>query len=109
MNHSPFPSHHLETATHTIRPATMTHISVLLHPHAVVLHKDEYHQNRREYVEGALTIVVGVLTREGAKGITETAFRVGRAVVIECPKELAEYYQERLSAYGLTVTVEEVQ
>ena len=30
----------------------------------------------------------------------------GRAVVIVCPQEQAEFYAERLGTYGLTVTIE---
>lgn len=77
-----------------------------LHPHAVILHRDEYHQSRLDYVTGVLTNVIGVLSSEEARNIAATAFTVGQAVVIVCPKEIAEHYQERLSSYGLTVTIE---
>ena len=35
-----------------------------------------------------------------------TAHVHGKAVVIVCPKEVAEYYQERLLSYNLTATIE---
>jgi ATP-dependent Clp protease adaptor protein ClpS len=35
-----------------------------------------------------------------------TAHLTGSAVVVVCPKEIAEYYQERLLGYGLTATIE---
>ena len=35
-----------------------------------------------------------------------TAHLTGSAIVIVCPKEAAEYYQERLLSYGLTATIE---
>ncbi len=35
-----------------------------------------------------------------------TAHLTGSAVVIVCPKEAAEYYQERLTGYGLKTTIE---
>jgi ATP-dependent Clp protease adaptor protein ClpS len=33
------------------------------------------------------------------------AHNSGQAVVIVCPLEQAEYYQQRLQTYGLTVTI----
>jgi ATP-dependent Clp protease adaptor protein ClpS len=35
-----------------------------------------------------------------------TAHLTGSAVVVVCPKEIAEYYQERLLGYGLAATIE---
>ena len=72
--------------------------------HKVVLHKDDYH--RVPYVVSALVKAVGALAEGEARSIAETAFSLGRAIVIECPKEAAEHYQEQLQGYGLTVTIE---
>lgn len=77
-----------------------------LHPHAVILHRDEYHLNRLDDVVQIVVKVVGALSSLQAKGIVAAAFTVGQEIVIICPKETAEHYQERLSASGLTVTVE---
>jgi len=35
-----------------------------------------------------------------------TAHLKGSAIVVVCPKEIAEYYQGRLLNYGLTATIE---
>ena len=43
---------------------------------------------------------------EVAEHIMLTAHLTGSAIVIVCPKEAAEYYQERLLSYGLTATIE---
>jgi ATP-dependent Clp protease adapter protein ClpS len=72
--------------------------------HKVILHKDDYHQ--LPYVASALVKVIGALKEAEAEDIAETAFTQGKATVIECPKEVAEHYQEQLQGYGLTVTVE---
>jgi ATP-dependent Clp protease adapter protein ClpS len=72
--------------------------------HKVILHKDGYHQTA--YVASALVKVIGALKESEAESIAETAFTQGRATVIECPKEVAEHYQEQLQGYGLTVTIE---
>ncbi|GCE31996.1 hypothetical protein KDA_74800 [Dictyobacter alpinus] len=93
----------LETAQREALP--QTHVEPL-RPHAVILHRDEYHYDRLDYVAEALMTVVGVLSLERARGIAEAAFTIGQAVVIVCPMETAEHYQECLSTYGLTVTVE---
>ncbi len=73
--------------------------------HKVILHKDDNHQT--VYVAAALVKVIGVLKEAQAQNIAEIAFTLGRATVIECPKEVAEHYQEQLQGYsGLAVTIE---
>ena len=72
----------------------------------VILHKDDYHQI--PYVVSSLLKVIRVLEQHEAESIATEAFTLGRATVIECPKEVAEHYQEQLAGYGLTVTVEAV-
>jgi ATP-dependent Clp protease adapter protein ClpS len=72
--------------------------------HKVILHKDDYHQV--PYVVSALIKVIGALEQGEAESIANTAFTQGLATVIECPKEVAEHYQEQLEGYGLTVTIE---
>ena len=97
----------LSTQLETVQRETLPQTSVgPLRPHAVILHRDEYHQDRLDYVTEVLTNVVGVLSSEEARGIAVAAFTVGQSVVIVCPKETAEHYQQRLTAYGLTITVE---
>ena len=46
------------------------------------------------------------LGRRKAILIMLEAHSTGRAVVIVCPQEQAEFYAERLGTYGLTVTIE---
>ena len=76
----------------------------LLPPYKVVLFNDDY--NQMEYVVMVLLHLINHLTQPEAEEIMLKAHLTGSAVVIVCPKESAEYYQERLSGYGLTATIE---
>lgn len=76
----------------------------LLPPYRVILFNDDY--NEMDYVVFALLHSVSSLTQKEAEQIMLTAHLTGNAIVIVCPKERAEYYQERLLSYGLTATIE---
>jgi ATP-dependent Clp protease adaptor protein ClpS len=76
----------------------------LLPPYRVILFNDDY--NEMDYVVFALLHAVSSLTQQQAEQIMLTAHLTGNAIVIVCPKETAEYYQERLLSYGLTATIE---
>ncbi len=76
----------------------------LLPPYKVIVHNDDY--NEMNYVIFALVNSVTLLTLQEAEDIMLTAHLSGRAVVTVCPKEVAEYYQERLLSYHLTATIE---
>lgn len=76
----------------------------LLPPYKVVLFNDDY--NDMDYVVMVLLHLINHLTQPEAEKIMLTAHLSGSAVVIVCPKESAEYYQERLLGYGLTATIE---
>ena len=76
----------------------------LLPPYKVILFNDDY--NDMEYVVAVLLQLINHLTQPEAAEIMVTAHLTGSAVVVVCPKESAEYYQERLSGYGLTATIE---
>ena len=76
----------------------------LLPPYKVILFNDDY--NDMDYVVAVLLHLISHLTQPEANEIMLTAHLTGSAVVIVCPKESAEYYQERLSGYGLTATIE---
>lgn len=76
----------------------------LLPPYKVIVHDDDY--NEMNYVVFALLHSVNTLTVQEAERIMLTAHLTGKAVVIVCPKEAAEYYQERLLSYNLTATIE---
>src|SRR5215469_18703216 len=76
----------------------------LLPLYKVIVQKDDY--NEMTYVVFALLHSVNTLTVQEAERIMLTAHLTGKAVVIVCPKEAAEYYQERLLSYNLTATIE---
>ena len=76
----------------------------LLPPYRVVLFNDDY--NEMNYVIFALLHTINGLTEQEAEQIMLTAHLMGSAIVIVCPRETAEYYQERLLSYGLTATIE---
>ncbi len=88
-----------------VRPEEITkNRTRLLPPYKVVLFDDDY--NEMDYVIFALIHAVNNLAPQEAKHIMLTAHLTGSAVVVVCPKEVAEYYQERLLSYGLTATIE---
>ncbi len=76
----------------------------LLPLYKVIVHNDDY--NEMTYVVFALLHSVNTLTVQEAERIMLTAHLTGKAVVIVCPKEVAEYYQERLLSYNLMATIE---
>jgi ATP-dependent Clp protease adaptor protein ClpS len=76
----------------------------LLPPYKVIVHDDDY--NEMNDVIFALVKAVTILTMQEAERIMLTAHLTGRAIVVVCPKEVAEYYQERLLSYHLTATIE---
>jgi len=76
----------------------------LFPPYKVILFNDDY--NEMEYVVAVLLRLISHLTEPEATRIMLTAHFMGSAVVVICPKENAEYYQERLLGYGLTATIE---
>jgi ATP-dependent Clp protease adaptor protein ClpS len=75
----------------------------LLPPYNVILFNDEY--NSMDYVVAVLLHTINTLTQAEAEQIMLTAHLMGSAIVITCPKETAEFYQERIRSYGLTATI----
>ena len=75
----------------------------LLPPYNVILFNDEY--NSMDYVVAVLLHTINTLTTTEAEEIMLTAHLKGSAIVITCPKETAEFYQERILSYGLTATI----
>lgn len=73
-------------------------------PYKVILHNDDH--NSMDLVIFALIKSVPSLTEEEAIDIMYTAHREGSAIVISCPQETAEFYQERITSFGLTCTIE---
>ena len=76
----------------------------LLPPYRVVLHNDDY--NEMNYVVFVLLHAINNLSQAEAERIMLTAHLTGSAIAAVCPKETAEFYQERLLSYGLTATIE---
>ncbi|MDQ2715388.1 MAG: ATP-dependent Clp protease adaptor ClpS [Chloroflexota bacterium] len=76
----------------------------ILPPYKVILFNDE--DNSMDYVVAALLHAVNSLSFQEAERIMLTAHLTGSAIVIACPKETAEYYQERLQGYGLAAIIE---
>jgi len=76
----------------------------LLPPYRVVLFDDDY--NEMNYVVFVLLHSINNLSQAEAERIMLTAHLTGNAIVTVCPKEIAEFYQERLLSYGLTATIE---
>ena len=76
-------------------------------PFRVVLHDDDVHA-MDEVVIALRKAVPGLGTRR-AEQIMLEAHLTGRATVVVCPREQAEYYAERIASFGLTVTIEAVE
>ncbi len=76
----------------------------LLPNYLVLLHNDDEHS--MDYVVLVLLRTVPRLTAEEATQIMLEAHFKGKAVVVVCPKETAEFYRAGLESYGLTSTIE---
>lgn len=88
-------------------PREDVHIGVrqdLLPPWTVVLHNDDY--NTMSYVVTCLLNTVRVLSEQRATEIMYEAHTQGRARVVICPLEVAEFYRDRLESLVLTATIE---
>lgn len=76
-------------------------------PYRVILHNDDHH-SMDEVVLALIKSVPG-LNECKAILIMLGAHLHGRATVIVCPREQAEYYAERIGTYGLTATIERAE
>lgn len=76
----------------------------LFPPYNVILYNDDY--NDMLYVVAVLMRTIDKLTQPEAEQIMLNAHLHGSAVVVSCPRERAEHYQEQLLGYGLTATIE---
>ena len=113
-----FPRPYFRPEKIMIGPQTMVHslnttvipdqewrlLQQLLPPYNVILHNDDV--NDMGWVVESLQKCVPDLSSDEAVAIMITAHQYGRALVITCPLEHAEMYQERLQSRGLTVTIE---
>ena len=73
-------------------------------PYRVILHNDDVHST--EEVVTALCKSVPSLNQRKAVLIMLQAHLTGRATVVVCAREEAEYYADRLGTFGLTATIE---
>lgn len=92
-----------ETLTEPQTTPNVDRRQALLPPYAVILHNDDVHA-MVEVIQALRRSIPGISTMKATRIMLE-AHNSGQAVVIICPLEQAEYYQQRLQTYGLTVTV----
>lgn len=76
-------------------------------PYRVILHNDDHH-SMDEVVLALIKSVPGLNERKAVL-IMLQAHLHGRATVIVCPREQAEYYAERINTYGITATIERAE
>ena len=76
----------------------------VLPPDKVILHNDDH--NSMDHVVVSLRKSVPGMTLGKAVSVMWEAHTSGKAIVITCPLELAELYQQRLLSFGLTATIE---
>ncbi len=76
----------------------------LLPPYKVILHNDDH--NSMGYVLMALMKSVPSISENEAVEIMLTAHNEGTAIVVVCPLEAAEHYQDRILSFGITATIE---
>jgi ATP-dependent Clp protease adaptor protein ClpS len=75
-----------------------------LPPYKVILHNDDH--NTMDHVVVALRKSIPGMSLAKATAIMWEAHTTGKALVVTCPLELAELYQQRLLSFGLTATIE---
>jgi ATP-dependent Clp protease adaptor protein ClpS len=95
------------STTIQVTPETEDDVDVrrrLLPPYKVILHNDDHNDFR--HVVRALQKSVPGMSLGRATAIMWEAHTSGKAIVITCPLELAELYQQRLLSFGLTATIE---
>lgn len=76
----------------------------ILPPYKVILHNDEH--NQMDHVVQSLRKSVPGMSLSRAAAVMWEAHVNGKAIVLACPLELAELYQQRLLSCGLTATIE---
>ena len=92
------------TRTTTETSRLVEELRDILPPYSVILHNDDV--NSMDFVVAALLKSVELLSQEEAVNIMLEAHNTGRAVVITCPLEHAEFYRDRLRSFRLGVTIE---
>lgn len=84
-------------------PATLCLVR-LFAQYKVILHNDDEHW-AHDVVQSLINVVLSLSLQEAWR-ITIRAHMTGKAVVIVCHKEAAEFYQEQLQGVGLIITIE---
>jgi ATP-dependent Clp protease adaptor protein ClpS len=107
--HRPLPTTHSAPPEAPAAPGIeqdidLQHLLDRFPPYRVILHNDDVHS--MDEVVGALRKSVPGLSTRKAILIMMEAHVTGRATVVICTREQAEYYAERLGTFGLTVTIE---
>ncbi len=99
--------HHHDDMLRSLAPRTTEQVRQLLRllpRYRVMLYDDDH--NTMDHVVDVLLSTVPVLTPEDAVRIMLEAHTCGRAQVIVCPKEHAEFYCEGLEQHALRSTIE---
>ena len=76
----------------------------LLPPYKVILHNDDH--NSMDHVVQALRKSIPGMSLGRAAAVMWEAHVNGKALVLACPLELAELYQQRLLSFALSATIE---
>lgn len=90
--------------TDTLTSQDVEQLLRLLPRYRVLLHNDDV--NSMDFVVHALLRTVQRLSVDEAIKIMLEAHLQGKASVVVCPKETAEFYRTGLESYGLTSTIE---
>jgi ATP-dependent Clp protease adaptor protein ClpS len=94
----------MSTQPDTLTSQDVEQLLRLLPRYRVLLHNDDV--NSMDFVVHALLRTVQRLTVDEAIKIMLEAHVHGKALVVICPKETAEFYRDGLESYGLTSTIE---
>lgn len=90
--------------TDTLTSQDIEQLLRLFPRYRVLLHNDDV--NSMDFVVHALLRTVQHLSVDEAIKIMLEAHLQGKALVVVCPKETAEFYRAGLESYGLTSTIE---
>lgn len=94
-----------QTTTHTQRTECEVRDLLLTLPrYRILLYGDTTHD--AGYMERVLCLTIPVLPRDQARQVSSEAARHGRAEVLICPREPAEYYCQCLREWRLACSLE---